>query len=100
MDTDPGPGPDFVSSPEGLARANAEARIAHLAALTVESAARELEAIFAVEAELEAARAALGLPPLPLPPLPRGGSLAVLLAGSQSAWEASLTRASSDSCRS
>lgn len=60
---------DFLADPEAFAAASARARHRHLRSLTVESAARELEALFAMAEEISRARARLGLPTArPLPP--------------------------------
>ena len=72
--------PDMVTNPRAFAEAHAGAHRQRLQALTLEQAARELEGLFAMAQELEAAREALGAPPSEPPPLPRV-SLAMLLAG-------------------
>ncbi len=67
---------DFTSDPEAFAEANRDARLRRLKSLTLETAARELEAILELQAEIDAARTT----PRPPPPLPKV-SYAMLLAG-------------------
>jgi hypothetical protein len=68
---------DWMMRTEAFSRASSKARLEHLRSLTLESAARELEAILEMGPEFWRAAEASGVPMLPNP-LP-GPSLAILL---------------------
>lgn len=74
---------DFTSHPEAFAAANEEARRRYLRSLTLEEAARELEDLLELEAEMVQASEEMGGPPRLENPLP-GPTLAILLEGKPS----------------
>ncbi len=77
---------DLTSRPEAFAEANRKARLEYLRSLTLEKVAEELEELLNLQEELIRAGGELGLPPLPLNPLP-DPSLAILLEGKPSEEE-------------
>ena len=74
---------NMIDNPEAFAEASAKARGDHLRALTLETAAQELEDLLEMLPEFERAAEESGrpLPPVPLP----GKTLAILLEGKPSA---------------
>ncbi len=74
---------DFTSDPAAFAAANEAADLRYLRSLTMESAARALERILELQAEIVKASAEMGNPPQIPNPLP-GPSLAILLEGKPS----------------
>lgn len=66
-----------------FARANRAARLEHIRSLTLETAARELEDLLCLQAEMVRSSEEMGLPPRLQNPLP-GPTLAILLEGKPS----------------